>query len=83
MKQRCKTNKLIRHCDQEINQKVMLYSNIGSKASQPKVCVHVLPVLTSWRVLFVPNVFKILKLWQIFVCVSCIRALTPINHTFI
>jgi hypothetical protein len=41
MMQTCKTNKLIRHCDQEINRKVMLYSNFGSKASQQKVCIFI------------------------------------------
>jgi hypothetical protein len=80
MTQRCKTNKLIRHCDQEINWKVMLYSNIGSKASQQKVCIFIdrIEKLASD---FLSNAFEIFKLWRNSTWLSGVRALTPINHT--
>ena len=53
----------------------MLCSNIGSKASQRKVCTCIAGI----EKLFVPNVFEM----SICVCVLCIGMLTPINHTFI
>jgi hypothetical protein len=36
--QRCKISKLLRDVDQETNGKEMLYLNIGSEASEQKVC---------------------------------------------
>jgi hypothetical protein len=64
MMQRCKTNKLIRHCDQEMNQKVMLYSNIDSKASQPKVCICI-DSIEKLASDFLSNAFEMFKLWRI------------------
>jgi tRNA U54 and U55 pseudouridine synthase Pus10 len=60
-----KTIKLMRHCDQEMDRKVMLYSNIDSKASQPKVCIICNDCIEKLASDFLSNVFEMFKLWQI------------------